>query len=443
MGDRLTTLEASFLALERRGLPMHVAGLVVFEPTGRRRRITAAELTAFITPRLRGLPALQKRVALAPLGLARAEWVPVERVNLKGHVYRHHLAAPGSRRQLEELCGLIHEGLLPRDRPLWQIHLIDGLEGGRQALLVKVHHAVIDGIGGLQLARSLLDRRRRPRLAARGTRRVRVRKAGKADWHEGLEGMAHVVADGPLALPGPFNGWVGSRRAFAIANLSMDDVHLVKARLGVSSDDVLLTAVAGGLQSYFRESRVRAPKSMRAMVPASTRGAGMAKTGVHVTSIFIDLPLDSSSLPDRARKISVSKAVLKSAHAGIGFAMLADLAGNLPASLHESLVRFAGRMPFANLVMSDVPGPLEQQVFLGRQIEAGYPLLPLPARVGVAIAAIRVGATMGIGITADPRHLHDASRLARSIERAMSALLAEAVREGEEPMPRGLLPKAA
>jgi diacylglycerol O-acyltransferase len=310
-------------------------------------------------------------------------------------------------------------------------------------LLVKVHHALIDGLGGLQLARSLLDRRRRLRLGKGRRRRAPRPAAPETDWHQGLQGAAHVAAEGPLVPPGPFVGWVGGQREFATANLSMDDVHSVKTWLGVSADDVLLAAIAGGLERYLRESRVQAPESVRAMVPASTRGAGASQGGVHVTSIFVDLPLDSSSLTDRARRISVSKAVLRSAHAGLGFAMLAELAGRLPAPLHESVVRLAGGLPVANLVVSDVPGPLDRQFFLGRAIEAGYPLLPLPARIGVSIAAIRLGGTIGIGITADPRHLHNAWRLATSIEKAMSGLLKQTVREGGAPMPRGLIRWAA
>lgn len=232
MGERLSTLAASFVALERRGLPMHVAALVILKPTGSSGPLTADELNVFVANRLRRLPMLRKRLTSDPFGLGRAEWSAAAPIDLSGHVYRHRLSSPGSPRQLLELCGLIHEGLLPRDRPLWQIHMIDGLQGGRQALVVKVHHALTDGIGGMHLAQALLDRRRHPRSAAAVRPRHRGRRMPEPGLLDGLEGLAHTVLDGPLAPAGPFNGWVGARRSLGVATLSMDEIRRSRPVLG-------------------------------------------------------------------------------------------------------------------------------------------------------------------------------------------------------------------
>ncbi len=422
---RLTALEASFLALERPGLPMHVAAVSVLgAPTPEGGPMTLDDLSRLIASRISRVPRFRQRVQFKPLGLARAEWVPVAHPDLTRHVFHHLLPSPGRRSQLNALCARIQEDLLPRDRPLWQMHLIDGLQGHRQALVVKMHHAITDGIGGMELAEILLEGRSTGRARTRTTRRPRLaRPTPSANaWLEGLAGMAFTIASGPIAQASPFNGRVGGRRVFATATLSMDRIRRVKQQLGVSIDDVLLAAVAGGLHTYFRHSGLVAPRAMKAMVPASTRlTSNKAQCGNYVTSVFVDLPLDSTDPAACARRIAVSKALLRTVHAGLGMSMLIGAAGLLPAPLHDALVRFAGGLPVANLVLSDVPGPDEPRSWLGHRIEACYPMLPLPGAVGVSIAAISMGGTMGVGVIADPNLLPDPDRLARAIEHALNS----------------------
>jgi WS/DGAT/MGAT family acyltransferase len=426
MRERLTGLEASFLALERTGLPMHVAAVVVFDASGDEGPLTVDHLRRQVVSRLSRLPRLRRRVHFGSLGLARPEWSEVSRVDIVRHVYQHRLRAPGRQSQLANLCGLIHEGLLPRDRPLWQMHLIDGLEGHRQALVVKTHHAITDGIGGMELAQSLLDRRRfrrHPTHKKVPGHRMAGATASPHGWLQAITGVAFTAASGPFALASPFNSRVSSGRAFAMATLSMDQVRRAKQYLGVSVDDILLAAVAGGLEHYFRRTGRVVPPAMRAMLPASTRPASSKpQPGNHVTAVFIDLPLDSSDLGARARRIAISKDMLRTAHAGLGMSMLIELAGRLPAPLHQAAVRLIGGLPVANLVVSDVPGPEEPQFLLGHRIVACYPMLPLSSTIGLSIAAIRMGGTMGVGVTADPDLLPDPARLASMIEWSVNSL---------------------
>jgi WS/DGAT/MGAT family acyltransferase len=244
-------------------------------------------------------------------------------------------------------------------------------------------------------------------------------------WLEALVGVAFTAAGGPIALASPFNAPVGPRRAFAMATLSMDKIRQVKREVGVSVDDVFLATVARGLQRYFRRGGLAAPRAMRAMVPASTRPPSRkAHGGNHVTTVFIDLPLDTRDLPACARRIAISKAMLKTVHAGLGMSLLIEAAGRLPAPLHNAVVRVAGNLPVANVLLSDVPGPIEPRFFLGRRVLACYPMLPLPGTIGVSVAAISMGGSMGIGITCDPSLLPNPDRLARAIECALDAFIA-------------------
>jgi diacylglycerol O-acyltransferase / wax synthase len=426
--ERLTSLEASFLALERPGLPMHVGAVVLLEAAAGRRPLTLDDVRTLMASRLTRLPRFRERVRFAPFGLRRPEWIPVARPDLSRHVFEHHLRAPGGRSQLLDLCARIQQKTLPRDLPLWQLHLVDGLEDGRQALIVKTHHAITDGVGAMELADVILERGKPGEHAAYKKLPVvhfACDDPNPSAWLEALVGVAFTAASGPIALASPFNAPVGQQRAFAMATLSMDGIRQVKRDVGVSVDDVLLATVARGLQRYFRRGGLAAPRAMRAMVPASTRlPSRKAQGGNHVTTVFIDLPLDARDLAACARRIAISKAMLKTVHAGLGMSLLIEAAGRLPTPLHNALVRLAGNLPVANLVLSDVPGPLEPRFFLGRRVVASYPMLPLPGAVGVSIAAISMGGAMGIGITCDPNLLPNPARLARAIEQELGAFVA-------------------
>lgn len=426
--QRLTALEASFLALERPGLPMHVAAVVLLGAAAGQRPLTLDDVRTLIVSRLSRLPRFRERVRFAPLGLTRPEWIRVARPDLSRHIFEHHLRAPGQRSQLLELCARIQQKPLPRDLPLWQLHLIDGIEDGRQALVVKTHHAIADGVGAMELADRILEQGKPGQHAARKNLpavHFACEEPNPSAWLEALAGVAFTAAGGPIALASPFNAPVGRRRAFAMATLSMDTIRQVKRDVGVSVDDVLLATVARGLQRYFRRGGLAAPRAMRAMVPASTRlPSRKAQGGNHVTTVFIDLPLDARDLPACARRIAITKAMLKTVHSSLGMSLLIEAAGRLPTPLHNALVRLAGNLPVANLVLSDVPGPLEPRFFLGRRVLACYPMLPLPGAVGVSIAAISMGGEMGIGITCDPKLLPDPERLARAIEHELDAFVA-------------------
>ena len=425
---RLSAIEASFLAIERPGLPMHVAAVVILDAGPRAGgRLTVDSIQRLIASRLSRMPRLRQRARFMPFGLARPEWVPVPHLDLTKHVYHQQLPVRADQQDLFNLCGQIQEEVLPRDRPLWQMHLIDGLPG-RQVIVVKTHHAITDGIGGIELAEVLLESAQPGQRKSRRNPLVTHFASAThtpSSWLEALLGLAFTAASGPIAPASPFNGPVGSQRVFGTATLPMTHVKQAKAHIGVSVDDVLLASVAIGLRRYFRVHRLRAPRAMRAMVPASTRQPSTKqRSGNHVTSVFIDLPLDMPDLAVCTRRIAMAKAVLKTVHAGAGMAMLIEGAGWLPSPLHATVVRIAAALPFANLVLSDVPGVPEPRFLLGHQVLASYPMIPLPARVGVSIAAISQGGTMGVGVIADPAFVPDPAHLGQYIEEALASFVA-------------------
>lgn len=416
---------------------MHVAAVVVLDDG---QPITLSQLQHHVAARLRRLPKFRER-ARTLLGGRGAQWVSVRSIDYHAHLFHHELPSPGTSSQLRELCAHIHEQGLDRDRPLWEMHLVDGLAGGRQALVIKSHHAVNDGLAGIEAAEVLFDPApgtRPPELPA--MRFVEPHRATPLTALQGLVGMAFAAASPPLVLDGPFNGQVSAHRIFGMATLPMDRVRRVKRQLGGSIDDVVVATVASGLSDYLLDvAYPEIPPTLKAMLPVSTRPlAPDAHFGNHISAVFVDLPVDGTGVAALVPRIAASKATLRTAHAASGGAMLVEAAGHLPPPVHGALMRLVSELPFANLVVSDVPGPDEPLYLLGRRIVACYPMMPLAARVGLSIAAVSMGGTIGLGVTADPGLVPDAQRLATAIARA----LPRSVDSGRGPLRRraGLRP---
>lgn len=421
IGEPLSAIEASFVELEQPAMPMHVAGLVLFESTAQ--PVTIPDLQRLVSSRLRRVRGFHERVRTR-LGEG-AVWERAPRIRPQAHFMHHALRPPGDEAKLRELCGEIHEARLDRARPLWEVHLIDGLAQGRQALLIKTHHAINDGLLGMEVANMLFD-------PAPGTSRphMPVMRFAQSDgaaslWTglQGLVGLAFTAAAGPVAVQGPFNGAVSGRRAFGMASLSMRSIKVLKRKLGASVDDVLAATVASGIGLYLRDVGYPAtPPALKAMLPVSTRRQvrGLPRRN-DVSAVFIDLPMTTADLPTLVQRIGAAKAIMRAAHAATGSAMLVEAVGLLPAPLHAALMKLASGLPFANLVLSDIPGPDEAMQLLGRRIVAAYPMMPLSRGVGLSIATISMGGVVGVGVTADPSLVPDVQRLASAIEHAWQA----------------------
>jgi diacylglycerol O-acyltransferase len=419
-GTRLSDLEASFLAMEGPGLPLHVGAVLTLDEKD---RVTMAELRRLVASRLPQLPKFQQKVAFTSLALRRPEWVPAA-ANLDSHLFHHRLRTPGRRSQLFALCARIHETPLARDRPLWEMHLIDGVEGRSQALMIKAHHAITDGVAGVGLAQVLFDRasasRRKVELPP--THFVHDDSASALNAIEALVGLAFTAARGPVVGVGPFNGSVGRHRAFAGASLRMDAIIKVKQQLGATIDDVLVGLVAAGLHRYLSELQYPdIPTRLRAMMPVSTRAVSPQTTfGNHVSAVFVDLPLDTADVPKVVARIVALKSAQRTAHAAEGASIAIHSVALLPNPLHELVLRLTSKVRFAHLILSDVRGLREPLFLLGRRIEACYPMMPLSSEVGLAIAAVSMDRLMGVGITVDPSLVPQPWRLARAIERSLA-----------------------
>ncbi|HEV2140513.1 MAG TPA: wax ester/triacylglycerol synthase domain-containing protein [Candidatus Dormibacteraeota bacterium] len=428
-GERLTAVEASFIALEQPRLPMHVGALTLFESG--RRPVTMRELRRHVAARLGRVGSFHEILRTSPAGWP--EWVPSNRIRPSAHFFHHVLTPPGDESQVRRLCGEIHEDMLDRNIPLWEVHLIDGISGGRQGLLVKTHHAITDGLAGMQIAQLLFDPAPGAARPQPPVMRFAQLNTGQSIWSalQGLVGLAFNVAGGPLPVHGPFDGPGSGQRAFGMATLSLPAIKRIKRQLGVRVDDVLTAMITAGLRRYLSDIEYPdTPRALRALLPVSTRGSVRAASPRNdVSAIFIDLPMDIDDMPTLVCHIAEAKATLRTAHATEGSAMAVQAAGLLPAPVHAALLRAVSGFRFANLVLSDVPGPDQALFFLGRRIDACYPLMPLGRSVGLSIASVGMGDAIGVGLTADPMVVPDVQSIALAIEHAAKAF------EGAVPRP--------
>src|SRR5437764_347822 len=324
-GERLTGLDSSFLHLESQSAHMHVAAVMLVDGSPPEQ----AELVDMIEGRLHLVPRYRQKLAFVPFGQGRPRWVDDPHLNLNYHVRSTALPAPGTEAQLKALAGRVFSQRLDRDKPLWELWVVHGLDGGeRFAVLSKTHHALVDGISGVDimsvlfdttpepsptpadagrwlpqpapsgaqlLAEALIERATIPGEIVRGVRalfRAPRRIAGAA--------LGNLVGIGAMAWtglrpapPSPYNGPIGPHRRFAWVRMELKDVKEIKDSLGGTVNDVMLAIVARALGRHLeRHGELRPDLELRAMVPVSVRAAeARGALGNQVAAMFAPLPV--------------------------------------------------------------------------------------------------------------------------------------------------------
>jgi WS/DGAT/MGAT family acyltransferase len=305
--DRLSTLDVSFLYLEEATTPMHVGGVVLFEvPEG---GFDYDTLVHLIKRRIAFVPRYRQRIRWVPGHLANPVWVDDENFDVAYHVRRSALPKPGTEAQLRELVARIMSRQLDRNRPLWEMYLVEGLEGGRFALLTKTHHAMVDGVSAVDIGQVILDVTREPRdtppdswrpshepsslelvagavgdLARGPSAVVEAVRAGVADVRH-TAGRVLGAAGGVLAMTRtvarqapatPLNVEIGEQRRYGMAATRLADYKAVRKAHGGTVNDVVLAVVSGALRAWMltRGEAVTGQTTIRAMVPVSVRSEG-------------------------------------------------------------------------------------------------------------------------------------------------------------------------
>jgi diacylglycerol O-acyltransferase / wax synthase len=453
--DRLTGLDSSFLHLERDGTQMHVASTTLFEGPAP----PYVEFRDHIESRLHLVPRFRQKVRFVPFGQGRPVWVDDPHLNLAYHVRHTSLPEPGSEQQLRTLAARIFSEQLDRSKPLWEIWLVEGLKGGRFAIVGKTHHAMVDGVSGVDittvlfdieqdpadtpralerwipepepnraqlLAEALLERTINPREIVRGVRRI-VRGPRRAL----RKATDMALAAGSFAWTGiaaprsPFNFEVGTHRRFAWVRASLADMKQVKNELGGTVNDVILAAVAGALGRYMR-SRGQSTEGLelRAMVPVSVRTAEeRGALGNRVTSMMAPLPVWCEDPRRRLELVRQSMGDLKQSKQAMGATLLTQLADFAPPTIAGQAARLQSRQRFFNLVVTNIPGPQFPLYLMGRRMERVFPMVPLAKNQGVCIGVMSYDGQVNFGLIGDYDGMPDLEDLAQDLEDSITELI--------------------
>lgn len=456
--DRLSAVDAGFLHLEdSSNTHTHIGGLAVLEgppPSGE-------EFRSHIASRLPLVPRYRQRLVHPPFRTGRPLWADDAEFDIVYHVRHTALPSPGGHAQLMTLVGRIFSQRLDRTKPLWELWLVEGLEGDRFALLNKTHHALVDGVGGVDLLTALVDLSREtpapeparwtpfaaPTSAGlllrgiRGATRSAVGLAGAAvrlaqepqratgyavETAQGLGEVVKTVAD--PAPPSPLNRPPGPHRRYATLTFPLGDLKTIKNELGGTVNDVALTVVAGGLGKYFaRHGREAAATTLRTCVPVSVRDEGeRGEAGNRITIMVAPLPVGVTDPAERLRRVREAMDGLKQSKQAVGATTLTSMQDFMPPTVlaQASRVQFSPRI--YNLMVTNVPGPQFPVYVLGRQAQRIFPLAFLAAGHLLTVGIISYDGEMNVGLIADSDGLPDLDALASDFTDSMRELKARA-----------------
>jgi WS/DGAT/MGAT family acyltransferase len=453
--DRLTALDAGFLHLERRGAHMHVAGILVFDgdPPAYDELVEAIEARMHLVPRYR------QKLAHVPLGQGRPVWVDDPHFNVRYHVRHSALPEPGSDEQLRNLAGRLFALPLDRTKPLWELNLVEGLDGGRFAVISKTHHALVDGVSGVDitsvlfdtspepapvageardwvprpepteaelLAQALLERATVPAEGARGLRaltRAPRQVLGQAgEWLVGVGALAWAGLN--PAPPSPFNVPIGPHRRYTWVDSEVARFKAIKNALGGTLNDVVLSAVTLALGRFLRRRGVDTDGLvLKAMVPVSVRAdTQRGALGNRVAAMWAPLPVGVTDPEAVLGELAEAMRGLKESGQAVGAVALTSLADFAPPTIMSQAARLQARQRFFNLVVTNVPGPQIPLYLLGRRMIRFYPVVPLAHQQALGVAIMSYDGRLAFGLLGDYDAMADLEALAEDVRVAIADL---------------------
>ncbi len=451
---RLTPMDAFFLYIEREEQPMSVGCVATFEGA-----IPFRAFVRHIESRLHRIPRYRQRVVPCPLNVGLPTWEADPDFDIRNHIFCVKLDAPGTDIQLRKLAEELFEGTLDRDKPLWEIYLVSGLEGGRTGMFTKVHHCMIDGIAGVELLMLILD-------ASPETRRERKRpyrpkpipsaasRLYDALWDNAADGVEHwthfqrglaaylrgqdraasceslgefLSTIGNLLSPIqrlPFNTPLSGRRRLAYGNVSLSEAQTIHRNQGCTINDVVLTALCGAVRRYLRAHDERMRRTIRVMVPVNLRRKDeRGDFGNRITFLPVEIPLNILDPLERLRRIHRITAQLKAARVPEAIDLMFNFLQGSPPMVQsvslgtaasrggQLLLGLASQVPPLHLICTNVPGPQIPLYALGRRLETYHALLPVALEMGVSFGIISYDQRLFVSVIGDGRAISDPALL--------------------------------
>jgi WS/DGAT/MGAT family acyltransferase len=456
--DRLTAVDASFLTNESASSHMHVGAILIFEGPPPR----YVDLVEHVRGRLHLVPRFRQKLVVPPLEAGRPLWADDVNFNLSYHIRHTALPEPGGEAQLKRLAGRVFSQQLDRSKPLWELWLVQGLERDRFAILTKTHHAMVDGISGVDIGTVLFDLEPVPKPAAieeawvpqkspsttelvgRGLGDaigVPIRVAEKAidairhpesaarKAVEGLEAVSAVL--GQFADPAPdvpLNQEIGPHRRYVWARSELATFKRIKDGLGGTVNDVVLAVVTGSIRNWLHSRGVRTEGlELRALVPVSIRAEDEhGNLGNRLAAMRGPLPVYIEDPVRRLHIISEEMAGLKESKQALGAEMISRFNDFAPPTLlaQASRINFSTRL--FNLLVTNVPGPQVPLYVLGRELEEVFPVAFLPQNHALAVAIMSYHGKIGFGLLADYDSMEDIELIGSGITDSLAELEAAA-----------------
>jgi diacylglycerol O-acyltransferase / wax synthase len=453
--ERMSTLDAGFFFAEHANVPMHLGALAVFEgPVP-----SYQELAGLYAAKLSRVPRYRQVVRTTPLQIFRPAWADDEHFEIGNHLRHAAVPRPGRATQLHRLAGQIYSQPLDRSRPLWEAWLLEGIEAGRWAILHKVHHCMMDGIGGAELMAELFDLhpdaappgqpalwqpQPGPSLAGTVASGLRDAVSWPAQVLLGLPGLIRQrlptgddvaaftrgLTSSALRLTVPsascLNGPVGPGRRWVWTTASLNMVKQIRAELGGTVNDIALAAITRGFRDLLIEHRELSDGLIvRSLVPISIRNAG--EHGVisnRLSAVLGNLPVAESDPIRRLQLVIEQMGQIKRTHQVAGAELITQvLAAAPPIFLNlGTRVAFQIGQPFVQTVTTNVPGPQFPLYILGRKMVQAHPYAPIGDNVKIAIAIFSYLGQLSFGITAESSAAQDLDILTTGIHRGLAEL---------------------
>ena len=452
--ERLSALDSLFLELEDRTTHMHVGAVALFEGPPPPYR----DLLALIEARLESVPRYRQRVQFVPFKQGRPVWVDESQFDLEYHLRRTALPTPGGEHELKKLTGRLLSQALDRDKPLWEMYLVEGLDEGKDkprfAIVSKTHHCMLDGVSGVDLATVLMDTEPNPTppdkpepwaprkaptmpelfvssMKDQLTHPVQLAREALGSGTDARKLLRDVAAGvfGVLQLglapASALNVPIGPHRRFEMVELRLDEVKQVRAALGGTVNDVVLATVAGALRTWLLGRGEAVGPDLRVLVPVSVRTADARGTfGNQVSAVFCPLPVGNPNPIERLHRVSEEMKVVKESGQAIGAQALSKLGDFAPPTLMAQAARLQAVTRMFNLVVTNVPGPQFPLYLLGKKMIACFPQVPLAAQQSVGIALLSYDGRIGVGLLGDADAARDLASLASALRAALDELQA-------------------
>ncbi|MEA2227262.1 MAG: diacylglycerol O-acyltransferase / wax synthase [Solirubrobacteraceae bacterium] len=459
--DRLTAIDASFLHQEGPVSHMHVGAVTTFEGPSP----PFTELLDTLRGRLHLVPRYRQKLSVPPAGTGRPLWIDDPSFNIEYHVRHTALPRPGSEDQLLGLTARVFSQQLDRSKPLWEMWMVEGLQDGGFALITKTHHALTDGIAGVDLAQVIFDlgpvpaevphpdERWQPApeptaadvlaAGALGLLRTGARMAAAAavvaarptealrSTRVALEGLGEVAWAGLNPAPAtPLNVEIGPHRRFLGVRNDLVDFKTVKDAFGGTVNDVVLTVVSGALRHWLVSRGVRVEGlELRALVPVSIRARDEHGTmGNRIAAMRGPLPVYIEDPIARLRAVKAAMDGLKESKQAVGAEVLASVQNFAPPTILAQASRLNFSTRLFNLIVTNIPGPQFPLYVRGRELRDVFPVAFLPKDHALAIAIMSYNGRMNFGLLGDYDAMPDIEVIGEGIEASLAELLALARR---------------